>query len=78
MPRSHRFRASVGTAVFGEWQLDSDPTGIWLTLPRADVQEFQKELPSKEGLQHDFILDGSKLSVSFEVDLRKQSEQQAA
>jgi hypothetical protein len=78
MPRSHRFRATIGTAIFGDWQLDSDPTGIWLTLPRNSVQEFQQALPSKDGLQHEFILDGAKLTVSFEVDLRKQNEQQAA
>lgn len=74
MPRSHRFRASVATTQLDKWQLDQDPTGIWLTVPRAAVTEFAKSLPSKEGLQHRFAVGAAdELSVVLEVDLRQRS-----
>lgn len=78
MPRSHRFCASVSVTPIGDWQLDSDPTGLWLALPRTAVEELIRTLPSKEGLEHDFATNGAPLSVSFEVDLRVEKGKQAA
>jgi hypothetical protein len=78
MPRSHQFRASISVTPIGDWQLDSDPTGMWLSLPRAALEELLQELPRKEGLEHQFETNGSTLSVAFEVDLRKESERKAA
>ena len=78
MPRSHQFRASVSAAAFGDWQLESDPTGLWLSIPKQTLEEWQATLPNKEGLQHQFQLDGSQLSVAFEVDLRNDESKIAA
>jgi len=78
MPRSHQFRASVSVTPIGDWQLDSDPTGMWLALPRTALEDLSRSLPNKEGLEHDFGTDGSKVSVAFEVDLRSEKNKQAA
>jgi hypothetical protein len=78
MPRSHQFRASISVTPIGDWQLESDPTGLWLTLPRSALESLLQELPRKEGLEHDFDTNGSTLSVAFEVDLRGEKEQKAA
>lgn len=78
MPRSHQFRASISVTPIGDWQLDSDPTGLWLALPRTALEELLRMLPSKEGLEHDFATNGSQLSVAFEVDLRTEKGRQAA
>jgi len=78
MPRAHQFRANIGVTPLGDWQLDSDPTGLWLSLPRKDLEALVKDLPSKEGLEHEFAIDGTTLGVAFEVDLRQQNKQQAA
>jgi hypothetical protein len=78
MPRSHQFRASISVTPIGDWQLESDPTGLWLSLPRSALESLLQELPSKEGLEHDFDTNGSTLGVAFEVDLRGEKEQKAA
>jgi hypothetical protein len=70
MPRAHQFRASVSVTPIGDWQLDSDPTGMWLSLPRSALEEMIQDLPRKEGLEHSFETGGSRLGVAFEVDLR--------
>ena len=42
LPRHHSFhlslRPSPMSADRGGWQLDSDPTGIWMTVPRAELE----------------------------------------
>jgi hypothetical protein len=71
LPRNHKFRVSVQPSSTGAWQLDSDPTGLWLTIPRAALQSLADALPSKEGVEHSFpIGDGREVKVSFEVDVR--------
>lgn len=78
MPRAHQFRASINVTPLGDWQLDSDPTGLWLSLPRSALEELLQELPRKEGVKHEFVTNGNILNVAFEVDLRKEKKQQAA
>lgn len=78
MPRSHQFRANVSVTPIGDWQLDSDPTGLWLALPRTALEDLMRTLPNKEGLEHDFATNGAKLSVAFEVDMRAAKDRQAA
>jgi hypothetical protein len=71
LPRNHKFRVSVQPSQAGAWQLDSDPTGLWLTIPHAQLESLAQALPSKEGIEHAFpIADGREVAVSFEVDLK--------
>jgi hypothetical protein len=71
LPRDHAFRANVRPAVTGPWQLESDPTGLWLTIPRSELEGLAKSLPNKEGIEHVFALaNGESLTVDFEVDVR--------
>ncbi|HEX2494748.1 MAG TPA: hypothetical protein VHK24_13325 [Steroidobacter sp.] len=71
LPRDHIFRVSIRPTTLGGWQLESDPTGVWLTIARSDLESLSAALPSKEGLEHWFdTASGGKLSVSFEVDLK--------
>lgn len=75
LPRNHVFRVNVRPAAIGNWSLDSDPTGLWLTIPRAELETLAQSLPSRDGLEHAFELasDGSVL-VSFEVDVKRRVE----
>lgn len=72
LPRSHTFRVNVRPAVIGGWKLESDPTGIWISIPRAELEALSQSLPSRDGLEHFFELaSGRKIEVSFEVDIRE-------
>jgi hypothetical protein len=75
MPRSHQFRASINVTPLGDWQLDSDPTGLWLSIPRTALEDLQQSLPRKEGIEHKFSTGANDaLDVAFEVDLRKENK----
>jgi hypothetical protein len=72
LPRHHAFRINVRPAVIGGWSLDSDPTGTWIVIPRAELEALAESLPSREGLNHAFELNnGTNVDVSLEVDVRK-------
>jgi hypothetical protein len=71
LPRDHVMRVNVRPSPLNQWQLDSDPTGIWLTIPSSELYELSESLPSREGLQRTFELtNGAALEVSFEVDVK--------
>ena len=74
LPRDRKFRINVRPAALETWQLDSDPTGIWLTIPRSQLQTLEQSLPSKEGIEHGFETTEGSVAVTFEVDLRKAAE----
>jgi hypothetical protein len=71
LPRDRRFRVNVRPAALETWQLDSDPTGIWIAIPRSQLQALAETLPSKEGIEHSFESAHGGLAVTFEVDLKK-------
>jgi hypothetical protein len=71
LPRDRKFRVSVRPAALETWQLDSDPTGIWVSIPRSRLQELAKTLPNKEGIEHGFETAQGNVVVTFEVDLKK-------
>ena len=73
LPRDRRFRVNVRPAALETWQLESDPTGIWVSIPRSQFEALAKTLPSKEGIEHGFETAQGSVVVTFEVDLRKQS-----
>ena len=73
LPRDHVFRMNVRPTTLGGWQLDSDPTGLWLTVARDDLEWLYESAPSKEGLERTFdTANSGKLRVSLEVDLKRQ------
>ena len=74
MPRAHQFRASINITPLGDWQLDSDPTGLWLSIPRVVLEALAQALPSKEGVEHSFQTDRSGLTVALEVDMRQEAK----
>ncbi|HEY7640986.1 MAG TPA: hypothetical protein VH814_14770 [Steroidobacteraceae bacterium] len=71
LPRDRKFRVNVRPAALETWQLDSDPTGIWIAIPRSQLQALAETLPSKEGIEHGFETAQGTLAVTFEVDLRQ-------
>jgi hypothetical protein len=71
LPRGHAFRAKINQSNAADWQFDSDPTGMWLSVPRVELDKLAKSLPSKEGLMHDFITQQGALQVCLEVDAKK-------
>jgi hypothetical protein len=70
LPRAHSFQAVVRVSAIQGWQLDSDPTGIWLTLPRAELQALADALPTKDPIEHSLEVGGQELKLFFEVDVR--------
>jgi hypothetical protein len=73
LPRDRRFRMNVRPSALEQWQLESDPTGIWVSIPRAQLEAFAQTLPSKEGMQHEFEAAQGGVTVTFEVDVKKSS-----
>jgi hypothetical protein len=71
LPRDRKFRVNVRPAALETWQLDSDPTGIWIAIPRSQLQALAQTLPSKEGIEHSFEAAQGGVTVTFEVDLRQ-------
>lgn len=72
LPRHHSLQVTVRCMALDEWQLDSDPTGLWIGIPRAQLQALAQALPSREGITHEFdVGSGTMLQLSFEVDVRK-------
>ena len=71
LPRSHIFRLSVQPSLLGGWQLDSDPTGIWVSIPRLDLEALSQSLASRQGIEQKFATAGEKETrVMFEVEQR--------
>ncbi len=72
LPRDHVFRVNVRPSPLAEWKLDSDPTGLWITIPAQALQSLSESLPSREGIEHAFALaNGEAVVVSFEVDVKE-------
>ncbi|HKQ83738.1 MAG TPA: hypothetical protein VJS42_16215 [Steroidobacteraceae bacterium] len=74
LPRAHSFQVVVRMSAIQGWQLDSDPTGLWLTVPRAELQALADSLPTKEPIEHVLDIDGRELKLSFEVDVREKKK----
>ena len=70
LPQGHSFRVKVNRSNNTDWQFESDPTGLWLSIPRTELDGLSQELPSKEGVVHAFGTNRGDLQVSFEVDVK--------
>lgn len=71
LPGRHAFQASVCADTLGAWHLDSDPTGLWLTVPRSELALFESGVPTTEALTHRFELaDGGYVELNLEVDVQ--------
>jgi hypothetical protein len=67
LPRDHRFRLSIRPAALNGWQLDSDPTGLWLSIPRAELEAFDQALES--ALERTLeTSNGGSVQVRFEIE----------
>lgn len=71
LPRDRKFRVNVRPAALETWQLESDPTGIWIAIPRSELQALAELVPNKKGIERSFETAQGDLTVTFEVDLRK-------
>lgn len=67
---SRSLRASVSAIRIGAWQLDSDPTGLWLRVPHAELEVLAGHLPSRSGVEHVFHTHGGEVQVAVEVDVK--------
>jgi hypothetical protein len=70
LPRDRRFLINVRPAALETWQLESDPTGIWISIPRSQLEALAQTLPSKDGIEHAFQTAQGSVAVKFEVDLK--------
>ncbi|MGH8176966.1 MAG: DUF7009 family protein [Steroidobacter sp.] len=72
LPRDHVFRVNVRPTTLAGWQLDTDPTGLWLTIPRTALESLSLSAPNKEGVEQTFeTSNGGSVAVSFEVDVKE-------
>ena len=56
-------------AALNGWQLDSDPTGLWLSIPRTELEAFEKTLPATAAMLRALdTSNGGSLQVTFEVE----------
>ena len=72
LPKHHSFRMSLRpspmSADRGGWQLDSDPTGTWLTIPRAELELLGQTTTFAERLTREFpVSDGKHVQVILEA-----------
>jgi hypothetical protein len=71
LPRNHTFRLSVRPSQLSAergWKLDSDPTGIWLTIPRSELELLGQTTTFAERLVRDFpVSDSEKVQVILEA-----------
>src|SRR6185369_12407352 len=73
LPRDRRFLVNVRPSALEKWQLESDPTGIWMSIPRSQLEALGQTLPSKQGIEHEFAAAQGSVVVSFEVDVKRQA-----
>lgn len=82
LPRHHAFRLSLRpsamSAARGGWQLDSDPTGIWLSIPRAEIEQLGQTTAFAERLVHDFAVSADQhVQVILEAEPEAQPEERS-
>ena len=73
LPGHHIFKARVSIAADSDWHFESDPTGMWISVPRAEIDALADGLPSKEGIEHSFETFKENLLISLEVDVKKRT-----
>jgi hypothetical protein len=63
LPKHRTFRLGVRPSAMsadrGGWALDSDPTGLWLTIPRAELEQLGQTETFAERLMRDFPVSSS-------------------
>jgi hypothetical protein len=72
LPRHRSFRVSVRPSAMsadrGGWTLESDPTGIWLTVPRAELEQLGQTETFAERLMREFpVSSGQQMQVILEA-----------
>lgn len=62
----------------GGWALDSDPTGLWLTIPRSELEQLGQTETFAERLMRDFPVSSSQqLQVILEAVPDPQPEERS-
>ncbi|MET0533693.1 MAG: hypothetical protein ABW171_05660 [Steroidobacter sp.] len=72
LPKNHAVRVGVRpsqlSADRGGWQLASDPTGIWITIPRAELDQLGQTKTFAERVTRDFpVSDHEHVQVILEA-----------
>jgi hypothetical protein len=79
LPRHRSFRISVRPSAMsadrGGWQLASDPTGIWLTIPHAELEQLGQTEAFAERLMREFPVSSTQqMQVILEAEPEAQAE----
>jgi len=70
LPREHRFRMNIRPAALNGWSLDSDPTGLWLSIPRVELESFEKSLDGAGAMERTMeTSNGGELQLRLEVQV---------
>ena len=82
LPKHRTLRVSVRPSAMsadrGGWQLDSDPTGLWLTIPRAELEQLGQTETFAERLMRDFpVSSDQKIQVILEAVPDPQPEERS-
>jgi hypothetical protein len=70
LPRRRSLSVSIASSLVGDWRCDSDPTGIWINVPRGACGE-----PLAPELVHEFVVDDGRalrLTVVFDDPAHEQ------
>ena len=68
MPRSHAFCVKLSQANLSDWQFDSDPTGLWLSVPRAELALLVEKATGQKSIEHQFATQGEMLTIVLQVE----------
>lgn len=68
MPCSHMFRVKLGQTNLSGWQFDSDPTGLWLSVPRAQLALLVDNPTAHKSIEHQFATQGEMLTIVLRVE----------
>jgi hypothetical protein len=71
-------RPSILPADRGGWQLESDPTGMWVTLPRTELEQLGQTESFAERLVHHFpVAPNRQVQVILEVGPEAEAEERS-
>ena len=69
LPRGHEFRVKLNQTQTEQWHFDSDPTGLWLTVPRAQLDILGRGQSDMHCIQQTFMTHQDEVVIRLELDV---------
>ena len=68
MPRGHAFNVKLTQTNLTNWLFDSDPTGLWLSVPRAELALLGEDATARQSIAHQFNTQEETLTITLQVN----------